>query len=97
MGRGAVRREDVHDAHAHAHARDDAPAIARRVAVTGARPHLPGVSEVMRLLKVSAALAVVGGFTLSARATLVAYEPFAYTAGVGALANQNGGTGWTTT
>ena len=45
----------------------------------------------------TAAVVGIGLQAGSARATLVAYDPFAYSPGAGALANQNGGSGWTGT
>jgi hypothetical protein len=51
----------------------------------------------MRKLHLCAAALAVAGCGLSARAAVVAYDPFAYAAGGGALANQNGGSGWSGT
>jgi hypothetical protein len=51
----------------------------------------------MRKLSLCAAAAALTGLGLVARpagAALTAYDPFAYTAGAGALANQSGGSGW---
>jgi hypothetical protein len=39
--------------------------------------------------------AVAISITIAAAPTSIVHEPFAYTAGTNALANQNGGTGWT--
>lgn len=54
----------------------------------------------MKMRKFAVIATAVAGFACitfaprRAGAVLVAYDPFAYTAGAGALANQNGGTGW---
>ena len=45
----------------------------------------------------AAALGGLGLFAQPARAALIAYDSFDYTAGAGALANQSGGTGWSST
>lgn len=48
----------------------------------------------LSLCAAAAALASLGLSAHTARATLIAYDPFAYAAGSGALANQSGGSGW---
>jgi hypothetical protein len=50
-----------------------------------------------KLLCIAASCAALGIAAHSARASLTAYDSFSYTAGSGALANQNGGTGFTST
>ena len=52
----------------------------------------------MRKLLCGSAVAVLGIVALSSYSyAQTAYEPFSYTAGTGGLANQSGGTGWSST
>jgi hypothetical protein len=73
---------------------------ARLASQTHLEKAIGGGTEMIRRLSLCAAAAALAGLGFSAqtaRADLVVYEPFDYTAGAGALANQNGGSGWTGT